>query len=62
MKAITDDEVNRTELPQKAFSQEDLDNYLDKLKIKPKAGTKEKPAAKYKILNPDNMANLNDND
>ena len=37
MKELTTDEVNRTELPQQAFSQEDLRKYLDGLKIKRRA-------------------------
>ncbi len=44
LEALTDNEVNRTDLTQKAFSQEDLDNYLDSLKIKQRQpATDEKP-------------------
>jgi type II secretion system protein D len=41
--AITQDEVNRTDLPDRkaSFSQKDLDDYLDNLKIKPREPTKD---------------------
>lgn len=41
LEELTQDEVNRTDLPQRAFSQQDLDNYLDTLKVKQR--TDEKP-------------------
>lgn len=51
MASITQDEVNRTDLPNRAFSQQDLDNYLDNLKIKQRQPT---PEEKRKtILDPD---------
>lgn len=53
MDAITTDEVNRTDLPQRAFSQQDLDNYLDNLKVKPRElPSNEKP----KPGDPDSIA------
>jgi general secretion pathway protein D len=61
LKSLTDEEVNRTELPQKAFSSEDLTNYLDKLKITPKPDAKKGPNATLKALNPDNLFNMDDN-
>ena len=54
MKELTDDEVNRTELPQQAFSPEDLKKYLDKLKIKQRVQT---PLTKYQQLEPENLTN-----
>ncbi len=54
MKELTDDEVSRTELPQKAFSQEDLHKYLDNLKIKQRVP---RPLSKYQQLSPENLTN-----
>jgi len=54
MKELTDEEVNRTELPQKAFSQEDLYKYLDKLKIKQRPQPALNP---YEQLQPENLTN-----
>ena len=42
LEALTNSEVNRTDLPQRAFSQQDLDNYLDTLKIKQRPEEKPK--------------------
>jgi general secretion pathway protein D len=61
LKSLTDDEVNRSDLPEKAFSSEDLTNYLDKLKITPKPDAKKSPNANLKALNPDNLFNMDDN-
>lgn len=60
MKDITNDEVNRTELPSQAFSQEDLTRYLDTLKIKQRT---DKPSQNSKFggaLSPDNLIKQND--
>lgn len=43
LEALTNDEVGRTDLPQRAFSQQDLDNYLDTLKVKQRTDNKPKP-------------------
>jgi general secretion pathway protein D len=58
MKDLTDNEVSKTELPRKAFSQEDLDKYLDTLKIKPRGDKQsEPPPSRLQLLNPENMIN-----
>lgn len=59
MKELTVDEVNRTELPQQAFSTEDLNKYLDTLKIKPRPNAPKKQSALDK-LNPDNLIKMSD--
>ena len=53
LEALAQDEVNRTDLPQKAFSQQDLDNYLDNLKVKPRTPA---PDEKPKLGDPDDIA------
>ena len=50
MDKISEDEVNRTDLPQRAFSQKDLDTYIDNLKIKERPLT---PAEKPHPGDPD---------
>ncbi|MGB8355215.1 MAG: hypothetical protein WCD79_15055 [Chthoniobacteraceae bacterium] len=54
LKELTDQEVNRTELPQQAFSQEDLHKYLDNLKIKQRTPP---PLTNYEKLEPENLTN-----
>jgi general secretion pathway protein D len=53
MEAITQEEVNRSVLPDHQFSQQDLDNYLDTLKVK----QRESPDQKTYPGDPDNIAN-----
>jgi len=55
MKELTADEVDRTELPQKAFSQDDLHKYLDGIKIKQR--TDEKPSTPLQSIQPENLIN-----
>ena len=58
LKKLTDDEVDRTELPQKAFSQEDLHKYLDTLHIKQRDNDKDAPKkSQFDALQPENIIN-----
>lgn len=62
MKALTDDEIERTDLPSTAFkSKEDLNRYLDTIKLKPVPTPTPKPGYKNSKLNPDNMIKMDDN-
>jgi general secretion pathway protein D len=57
LKQLTDDEINRTELPQKAFSQEDLHKYLDGLHIKQRENPNTPPPSQFDSIQPENLIN-----
>ena len=55
---LTTDEVNRTELPRQAVSQEDLTKYLDTVKVKSRADKQAQPTpSKLQSLSPETMVN-----